>query len=102
LGEIRHALTKSADSLAVTAAKKVIRLCGDILSGKQGIPLGIGDILRRQMGRVASLTAVIGGLDAMSSTAKSAAIEANELAGKILEMELGSAASLQDFDIVEK
>ncbi|WP_235063027.1 hemerythrin family protein [Paramagnetospirillum caucaseum] len=102
LGEIRHALTKSADSLAVTAAKKIIRLCGDILSGKQGIPLGIGDILRRQMGRVASLTAVIGGLDAMSSTAKSAAIEANEVAGKILEMELGSAASLQDFDIVEK
>ncbi|ARJ64530.1 hypothetical protein WV31_01900 [Magnetospirillum sp. ME-1] len=102
LGEIRHALTKSADSLAVTAAKKIVRLCSDILSGKQGIPLGIGDILRRQMGRVASLAAVIGGLDAMSSTAKSAAIEANELAGKILEMELGSAASLQDFDIVEK
>lgn len=102
LGEIRHALTKSADSLAETAAKKVIRFCGDILSGKQGIPLGIGDVLRRQMGRVASLAAVIGGLDAMSSTAKSAAIEANEVAGKILEMELGSAASLQDFDIAGK
>ena len=102
LGEIRHALTKSADSLAETAAKKVTRFCGDILSGKQGIPLGIGDVLRRQMGRVASLAAVIGGLDAMSSTAKSAAIEANEVAGKILEMELGSAASLQDFDIAGK
>jgi hemerythrin-like metal-binding protein len=101
LGEIRHALTKSADSLAETAAIKIIKFCTDILHGKEGIPLGIGDVLRRQMSRVASLAAVIGGLDAMSSTAKSAAIEANELARKIFEIELGSAASLRDFEIAK-
>ncbi|RAU20019.1 hypothetical protein CU669_20640 [Paramagnetospirillum kuznetsovii] len=102
LGEIRHALTKSADSLAETAAKKIIQFCGDILSGKQGIPLGIGDVLRRQTGRVASLAAVIGGLDAMSATAKTAAFEANKVAAKVMEIELGSAASLRNLDIAEE
>ena len=102
LGEIRSALTQSADSLAEDAAKKVIKFCSDILSGKQGVPLGIGDVLRRQLGRVSSLAGVIGGFDAMSSASKSAAIMANEVAGKVLEIELGSAASLRDFDEVEK
>ena len=101
LGEIRSALTKSADSLAEIAAKKVIKFCSDILSGKQGVPLGLGDVLRRQLGRVSSLAGVIGGFDAMSSTSKSAAIMASELAGKVLEIELGSAASLRDFGDVE-
>jgi hemerythrin-like metal-binding protein len=102
LGEIRSALKQSADTLAETAAKKVVRTCNDILIGKKGIPLGIGDVLRRQMSRVSCLVAVIGGSEALSLTAKSAANEAHEKAAKIFELGLGSAASLKDFKFDEK
>jgi hemerythrin-like metal-binding protein len=98
LGEIRSALATSADSLAEVAARRVITFCRDILSGKQGIPLGVGDVLHRHLGRVSSLAAVIGGADAMSASARGAAAEASELAGKVFEMGAGSVASLRSFE----
>ncbi|CAA7622272.1 hemerythrin domain-containing protein [Magnetospirillum sp. UT-4] len=97
LGEIRSALFAGAESLVESAANRLIDYSQDILSGRYGIPLGIGDTLLRQMGQLDSLAGVIGGPEAMGERSRKAVESAEGLARQVLGCLEGGAVCLEEF-----
>ncbi len=96
LSEIRAAVASNANALAETAARRIIEYGASILSGKYGLPLGVGAIMERHLDRVSALVAAIGGTEAMSPSAKATTQEAITIANAVFAMEEASSTVLPE------
>ena len=97
LGEIQASLIKTAESLTEYAAEQISTRCTKILMGGNCIPLGLGEVLGHQIGRLFKLAWVAGGVDSLGSSAKSAINRATKLSDEVLALKGLSRTNIADF-----
>ena len=102
LGDIRAAVNSNADNLVAEAARKLVNYGNRIISGKHGIPLGVGAVLNQKTDRIQSLVKVIGGQEAMSRTSNAAVAEALEVASAVNALASGTSAELIEVHLLSK
>lgn len=102
LGDIRAAVNTNADIVVAEAARNLINYGNRIISGKYGVPLGVGAILIRKTERIQSLVQIIGGPDAMSQTSKAAVAEAMQIAGDVQTLAVRASAELTDVHLLPR
>jgi hemerythrin-like metal-binding protein len=97
LGEIQTSLIKTAESLTQYAAEQISARCTNILMGGNCIPLGLGEVLGHQIGRLFKLAWVAGGVDSLGSSAKAAINNATKLSDEVLALKGLSRTNIADF-----
>ncbi len=101
LGDIRSAITSNADSLAEAAAREMIDYGTAILGGQQGMPLGVGAILKNRLARIDSLVLVVG-INAMTDECKTLVAKAAETAIAVFALEGRAAVELNELKTASK
>ena len=96
LGDIRAAVNTNADNLAGGSVRNLITYGRSIISGKHGVPLGVGSVLTQKTVRIESLVHVIGGAHALSQPTRAAVCEAMEIASAVHTLEAKASAGLME------
>ena len=102
LADVRAAVNTNAESLVAAAARNLIDYGNRIISGKHGIPLGVGAVLTRKTERIQSLVQIIGGMDALNPASKAAVAEAMEIAGVVQALAIENSAELTEVHLLPR
>lgn len=96
LEDVRAAVAGNAETLADALARKVTLYGNHILSGRHGLPLGVGAVMSHHRSRIDRLVGIGGGLDALSAAAKKAVREASAIAGAVIALEKQESTELSN------
>jgi hypothetical protein len=98
LGEIKASIALNTEELAEAAARRAIDYGTAILAKSHGIPLGAGEFIAQQVGRMEALIQAIGGTDKLSEIMRSLVLEANNILGEIFAREKKTVSKLSNID----
>lgn len=96
LTDIRTAVASNAENLAEAQAHRLFHYGSGILSGRHGLPLGVGAVMALRRNRIESLVGVAGGLEALGASTKDVVVKALDIARAVIALEQKGSTELSD------